>query len=300
MTDVAADRWELVRALGAMADGPDAARAVAPPLGLQPPGRAEHTEVFVMNLPPFASVYLGPEGALGGEGAGRVAGFWQVLGLDPPAEPDHLSALLGLYASLGEALAAARRPATVSALSRAQGALFWEHLQSWLPAYLDAVTDLAAPVLSEWADLLRLVVAAEAARQPACPALPLALRAAPPDLGSDPDAGLRELADALTVPVRSGMILTRHRLALGAGQAGVGHRIGERRFTLRAMLEQDPAATLAWLATEASRWQHRHESRSPADKAARWWADRAGRTSHNLRTRSAAATGPPAPAATAP
>ena len=36
------------------------------------------------------------------------------------------------------------------------------------------------------------------------------------------------------------MILTRRRLAEGAGQAGVGYRIGERRYTLRAMLEQDP------------------------------------------------------------
>jgi TorA maturation chaperone TorD len=283
MTAVATGRWELVRALGAVADSPEAACSAGPALGLTPASHAEHTEVFVMNLPPYASVYLGPEGALGGEGADRAAGFWRVLGLDPPAEPDHLSALLSLYASLGEALTAARRPATAAALSRAHGTLLWEHLQSWLPAYLDAVTDLPAPALSGWADLLRLVVAAEAARQPACPALPLALRAAPPDAGSARGAGLREMADALTVPVRTGMILTRHRLAVAAGQAGVGHRVGERRFTLRAMLEQDPAATLGWLAGEALRWQRRHQSRGTADKAACWWAGRAGRTSRSLR-----------------
>jgi len=287
MSDVATGRWELVRALGAMADGPDAARAAGPALALDPPGGPEHTEVFVMNLPPYASVYLGPEGALGGEGTSRVAGFWRVLGLDPPAEPDHLCALLGLYASLGDALTAARRPATVSALSTAHAALFWEHLHPWVPPYLDAVTDLPAPALSGWADLLRRVLAAEAARQRACPALPLALRAAPPDgdTGLDADAGPREMAGALTVPVRSGMILTRHRLALGASRSGVGHRIGERRFTLRAMLEQDPPATLAWLAAEASRWQRRHESRGAGDETARWWAARAGRTRRILHER---------------
>ena len=107
-------RWELLRALGAVADSPAAARAVAGPLGLDPAGDAEHTEVFVLNCPPYASVYLGPDGALGGEGADRVAGFWRALAISPPAEPDHLTALLALYASLGEAAAQARRPATAS------------------------------------------------------------------------------------------------------------------------------------------------------------------------------------------
>ena len=41
---------------------------------------AEHTEVFVLNCPPYASVYLGPDGALGGEGADRAAGFWRASG----------------------------------------------------------------------------------------------------------------------------------------------------------------------------------------------------------------------------
>src|SRR5581483_10798351 len=98
-------RWELLRALGAMADSPVAARAVAAPLGLDPVGDDEHTEAFVLNCPPYAAVYLGPDGALGGEGADRAAGFWRALGLTPPAEPDHLTALLALYASLGEAAA---------------------------------------------------------------------------------------------------------------------------------------------------------------------------------------------------
>jgi TorA maturation chaperone TorD len=288
MARVGADRSELVRALGAVADSPEAARTAGRALRLDPVSEAEHTDVFVLNLPPYASVYLGPDGALGGEGADRAAGFWRALGLSPPAEPDHLAALLSLYASLGEARLTARRPAARAALSRAQATLFWEHLHSWLPAYLDAVTDLPAPALSEWAGLLRRVISAEAGRWPASPALPAALRAAPAAPG--PDTGLLELADLLMTPVRSGVIITRRRLALGAGQAGVGHRIGERRFTLRAMLEQDPPATRAWLAAEADRWQQRHESRAAADQAARWWAGRARRTGQVLRARPAGET----------
>ena len=105
-------RWELLRALGAVADSPAVARAVAGPLGLAPLTDAEHTDVFVLNCPPYASVYLGPDGALGGEGTDRAAGFWRAIAVSPPAEPDHLTALLALYASLGEAAAEARRPAT--------------------------------------------------------------------------------------------------------------------------------------------------------------------------------------------
>ncbi len=282
MTDATADRCELIRALGAVADCPQAARAAAGPVGLELPADAELTEVFVLNLPPYAAVYLGPDGALGGEGADRVAGFWRVLSIDPPAEPDHLSVLLALYASLGEAAAAARRPATRTALARTQATLFWEHLQPWLPGYLEAVTDVPAPALAAWAVLLRHVIAAEATRQPAMPALPLALRTAPPGLDSKAEPDLREITEALTIPVRCGMILTRHRIAHGARRAGVGQRIGERRFTLRAMIEQDPAGTLAWLAAEAIRWQRRHQARAATDPTARWWADRARRTGQAL------------------
>jgi len=271
-------RWELLRALGAVADSPAAARAVAAPLGLSPLSDAEHTDVFVLNCPPYASVYLGPDGALGGEGADRVAGFWRAIAITPPAEPDHLAALLSLYASLGEAAAETRGPATAQALTRSRQALFAEHLWPWLPAYLDAVADLAVPALTAWAELSRRAVAAEFAAQPAWPRLPLALRAAPGDIG----AGLG-LVDVLLTPVRSGIILTRRRLAAGAEEAGVGHRIGERRYTLRAMFGQDPHATLAWATHEATRWQHRHASRAAGDQVAGWWAARAGRTRQLLR-----------------
>jgi len=289
MARAPAGRWELLRALGAVPDSPAAARGVGPALGLDPVSDAEHTDAFVLNCPPYASIYLGPQGAIGGEGADRVAGFWRAIGIAPPAEPDHLAALLGLYARLGEAATGARRPATAAALAQSRAVLFWEHLWPWLPAYLDAVTDLAVPSLTGWADLARRALAAEFGDLPPCPRRPLALRAAPPcaqpDTGSacSPAPALTDLVELLTIPVRSGLILTRRRLAEGAGRAGVGFRIGERRFALRAMLEQDPRATLGWLAGEAGRWQQRHRDRAPGDQVTRWWAARAARTGQVLR-----------------
>ncbi|HJY04363.1 MAG TPA: hypothetical protein VJ351_26455, partial [Streptosporangiaceae bacterium] len=70
---ITAGRWELLRALGAVPDSPAAARCVGAALGLDPVTDAEHTEAFVLNCPPYAAIYLGPQGAIGGEGADRVA-----------------------------------------------------------------------------------------------------------------------------------------------------------------------------------------------------------------------------------
>ncbi|HUZ22018.1 MAG TPA: molecular chaperone TorD family protein [Acidimicrobiales bacterium] len=285
---------ELVRALAAICDAPAAAQAAAGVLGLRPPEAAEHTEVFVMNCPPYAAVHLGGEGGLGGEAADRVAGFWRALGLVPPAEPDHLSSLLALYAELCDAAHGARRPAVKAAVDRARQVLLWEHLWSWAPGYLGAVRELATPSLAAWAVLTRRLLAAEL-MQSAGPAyqapLPLALRQAAGCLSTDDD--LDGLLDALVAPVRSGIVLTRHRLTIGSRAAEVGHRIGERRFALRAMLEQSPAATLRWLAGEAGRWYRRHAAGE--DACSRWWAQRA-RTTHGALAELAAQAADGAPA----
>ena len=274
-------RPELLRALGAVAGDLADARTACAALGLPVPGNAEHTEVFVLNCPPYASVYLGAEGGLGGEAADRAAGFWRAIGLAPPAEPDHLTALLGLYASLGEAAQDSRRPATADALTRARHALLAEHLWPWLPGYLDAVADLGTPALADWAHLAGQALLAE--YQPhQSSQLPLAQRAAPPPISAG--CMLTDLTAALTAPVRSGFILTRRRLAAGAEDAGAGYRIGERRFALRAMIEQAPAEALGWLSAEATRWSHRHAARAPGDPAQQWWARRAAHTGHVLRT----------------
>ena len=214
--------------------------------------------------------------------------------------------MLSLYASLGEACSGARTEAVRHALTRARHALFWEHLWPWLPAYLAAVE--AFPALAAWAALTRRAVLAERAGHPGHPGhpgrpggpdgpdarLPLALRAAPAPLS--PDCAPGDLPVALTTPTRSGLILTRRALAAGAEAAGAGRRIGERRFTLRAMLDQEPAGTLRWLGAEAARWADTHavlarnRAAGPAGDAVQdWWARRARRTAAVLCAAAAAA-----------
>src|SRR6266511_1409225 len=231
---------ELLRALGVLCEPPEAAHvAVAEALRL--PGRidaADHTELFGFQLVPYASVYLGADGMLGGEAADRVAGFWRALHLTPPPEPDHLAALLGLYATLGEAEDGERDPARQALWRQARRALLWEHLLTWAVAYARAVASAAPPFHAAWAELLQRTLLAEAAdlEPPATP--PLHLRDIPglPEPGED--AGT--LIGALLAPVRSGLILTRLDLSRAAGSLGIGLRMGERAVSFCLKLAQTP------------------------------------------------------------
>jgi len=262
-------------------------------LGLPAPTPADHTGVFVLSAPPHAAIYLGAEGQLGGEALDRVAGFWRVLGLAPPPDSDNLGTLLLLYAELGDAEAAAHREAARWQLRRAKEALLWEHLWSWAPGYLTAVSRLDMPSLGQWARLTARALGREA-RQAAAPAvLPLALRAAPASLGTVSAASNGALdradgdglLDALLAPVRSGVVLTRENLQEAAAAAGVGCRLGERRYTLAAMLGQDAAATLGWLSDFALQWADWHAGRLPTagPDPRHWWAHRARHTAATLK-----------------
>jgi TorA maturation chaperone TorD len=169
---------DLFRALGALCETPHPAHArLAAALGLTGgPDAADHTDLFVLQLVPYASAYLSPEGMLGGETADRVAGFWRALRLSPPGEPDHLAALLGLYASLADHERDEREPARVLMWRQARTALLWEHLLTWIPAYTAATMRVAGPFLASWARLLGAVLHAEAQALPAPPANALHLR----------------------------------------------------------------------------------------------------------------------------
>lgn len=276
---------DLFRALGALCETPDPAHArLAEALGL--PGRPEpgdHTELFVLQLVPYASVYLSLDGMLGGETADRVAGFWRALHLTPPPEPDHLAALLGLYATIAEHEHADPEPARARLWHEARRALLWEHLLTWLPPYTAAAARVARPFHAGWARLLGAALHAEARALPAprTPALHLRDLPDPPD----PSGALDPLVRALLAPARSGLLLTRADLARGARQAGLAPRVGDRAFVLRSMVGQDPAAALEWLVAEADGWAERHRAAEPVlGTVARAWRTRAEAT-HAALTR---------------
>jgi len=271
---------ELFRALAALAESPGPGQArIAATLGL--PGTADppdHTELFALQLYPYASVYVGAEGMLGGEARDRVAGFWRALRRVPPHEPDHLTVLLALYAALAEEEGDVPDRARRLLWGQSRKALLWEHLASWLFAYLDKLSEIAPLFYRSWGGLLAGALAAEIGALGPADTLPLHLRRAPP-LPDPRAAGADAFLQGLLAPVRSGIVLTRADMARAARDTGLGMRVGERRFILQSLFAQDAGATLAWLESEARGWIPAHLARRPtAGDVSRFWAERAEAT----------------------
>jgi Nitrate reductase delta subunit len=240
---------ELVRTLGVLCEAPAPEHeTIASALGIPAPDPEEWTRLFVLELPPYASIYLDAEGMIGGEARERVAGFWRALALAPPAEPDHLASLLGLYTALAEAERDEPDPARRALWREARTAFLWEHLASWLPLYLDALEALAGNGYAAWAGLLQDALAGEAARLSPPAGLPAQLRAAP----------------ALIVGGETGI-----------DELELGSRLGERRTVLRTLLAQEPARTLGWLAAEAQRRAVRPAPFWFEREISRFWTERA-------------------------
>lgn len=278
---------EIFRALAALAEPPgrpEVARLAALLELGGPPSASEYTETFVFRLYPYASVYLGAEGMLGGEARDRVAGFLSALGQTPPPEPDHLSTLLATYARLSARPDEEDEGAERGARRRAaRKAFLWEHVLSWMPFYLDRVAADAPPFYRRWAELL-LAALVEEARVCGRPrSLPLHLREAPPL--TDPRAATgEEFISSLLAPARSGLIITRDDIARAARSLGTAARAGERRFVLKSLMGQDASGVLAWLSEEASRQAARHAARRDAfGEVADWWAARASTTGELFR-----------------
>jgi TorA maturation chaperone TorD len=278
---------ELFRALAALAEPPSDKRSVArlaEALGLGvPPEASEYTEVFVFQLYPYASVYLGGEGMLGGEARERVEGFWRALGQTPPSEADHLSSMLALYARLVELEEAEAAGARREGWRGARKAFLWEHLLSWSIVYLDKLSEIAPPFYRGWGELLSNALLEEAARVGAQEALPAHLRAS--NALADPrEYEVEEFLQTLLAPARSGIILVRSDLNRAARALELGARAGERKFILKSLLGQDAAAVLGWLSSEASSWVARHRARREAlGEVAGWWQSRAEATAALLR-----------------
>jgi hypothetical protein len=215
---------------------------------------------------------------LGGEARDRVAGAWSALGRTPPPEPDHLGALLGLYAALCEHQESETDPAEKALWGAAASGFLWEHLLSWTAPYLGRFDGVGAPVYEAWARLLGDTLREEGRRWGPPAVLPLHLRSAP-GLPDPRESGSDAFLSGLLAPVRSGMVLTRADLSRGAALMGVGLRMGERRFALGAFFAQSPEQTLDWLCREADAEARRHEEVSDdLELIAEFWSGRARAT----------------------
>ena len=229
---------ELLRALGSLIEPPSPQHAgVAAALGLpEPPSPWEHQQVVASQRWPYASVYLGAEGMMGGEARARIAGFHRALGLDRTlgsdrnrtaaavedgstdggnadgaTEVDHLPALLDLLASLDRWRGEGRPDASHRALlAHATSALVQEHLTPWLRPYLASFDGCGSAFYEAWAALLgRALDAVEADMEerparPQRPELAEHLPAAPPGAPSAALPAALRAAPGLPDPRRAG------------------------------------------------------------------------------------------------
>ena len=243
---------DLIRALGELAEapGPDQIRT-ARMLGLPgEPQRADYTDLFVVQLYPYASVYLSISGQLGGEVQDHIAGFWRVLRQPVPRDPDHIATLFWTYSHLGTQ-APREGEAYLHDLTRQmRHAFLWEHIASWMLPFAARVRELGSPAYRAWATLVVDALEAEAVQVGPPSLLPLHLRNAPPLPAT---ASVDDLVNILFSPARSGVILTRADLTRCARDLALGTRIAERRYTLATLLTQNPQRVGAWLSAEARR-----------------------------------------------
>lgn len=287
---------ETLRALGLLIEAPGPAHGeVARALGLsRPPPAPVYQRVVASQRWPYASVYLGEAGMMGGDARDRIAGFRRALGLDQeqdPTECDHLAALLGLLADLCDWSAESRDAPAAKLLEEARGVLVRDHLASWIRPYLASFDYCGDPFYRAWATMLGEVMDHLEAAVPAVSgqdSLPAALRTAA-SLPDPDEAGRDSFVAALLAPVRSGIVIVRDDLVRLGRETGLACRTGERRYALTSFLTQAPVVALTWLAGHARAWRGRTEGRGPA-KIAEWWTERAQRT-ESLLSRMASEAG---------
>lgn len=271
-----AEHAELIRSLAAFCERPGPGTAhIASALGLSTSTAIDHTELFVQQMPPYASIYLDAAGKIGGEAQDRIAGFWRAMHMIPPAEPDHLAAMLGLWAAIVEKTTAETQPERRSLLDHSAQTLVWEHLVPWLTPFLARVGELSAS-FAAWSGLLGAAIQG-ALSHSASSELPAHLTMARPGL-----AGHDDLVPFVLAPIRSGILLTRADLHRAAADLGLGVRIGERAFGLRSLLEQDRGPVVDWIADEATRQAQLFSSEPIAATVGAVWSDRAERARISL------------------
>lgn len=273
---------ELLRALGVLAEPPTKEHVrIAKALGLPaPPEPSAYHDLFLLQTYPFASVYLGAEGMMGGEAGDRIAGFWRALHVTPPSEPDHLCSLLALYVSLAEREAVEEDEASRALVASARGALLHEHIASWVFPFLGKVREFGGVFYGDWSTLLEEAILAELRSSASPRSLPAHLREAPylPDPRVD---GGEAFLHGLLAPARSGMIVTRGDLAGAARRLELGLRMGERAYILKALFSQDAGKVLEWLVDTAEGWAGRHEQQgADLGEISAFWEGRARATAN--------------------
>lgn len=218
------------------------------------------SDIFLLNVFPYGSVFTDPSGELNGRGADVAARLFEVAGFDAPelrqvAAPDHIGLCL-----------AAVEPVS----ARADAAPFLRHLRLWAPVCCLAVErePRAHPFYKTLARRTRDALVRSIPRQSIVHAeQPFALTV-PQDDAAELSAAEMTLSDVvsyLLAPARSGVFLSRSRMGEMALALGVRVSFGSRYEVARNMFAAAGETNsvdelLGALGGEIQEWTESYES----------------------------------------
>ena len=237
---------------------------------LQPPAsaqeihalRGEYARLFLLEAPPYASIYLDDPPLLGAESTAQWEATLARLGYATPeleraAAPDHAGLAL-------RALAWAERTVDGSGVGgheeRVGGLL--SAILRWLPQYLTTLGRQAGDAFyGAVAELIGVVV--QACASDVAPLEQLAPVHAAVVLALPADDDLRSLSRWLATPVQSGWYLSKEQIRQLARRMGVGSGMVERERMLEQVFEASgldnrTAELLDALLQEWDGWSHSH------------------------------------------
>ena len=185
------------------------------PYGAEPGELATaYTELFLLNVYPYASVFLDPDGEMNGARAQEMRGVYEQYGYAPGAlqevgAADHVGLMLGLLAQAGH-----------------DGHSILPYLLDWTPALCLAVErePAAHPFYRAMASETRRALLEQRTVLNLPPPSPSHSHAAELELESveaSEEVSLRAIVHRLLCPARSGVFLSRARLGAWARDLGV-------------------------------------------------------------------------------
>jgi len=174
---------------------------------------AERYRVFGLNVYPYAGVFLGADGLMGGTEAEASAAFYARVKWDAPShDADHIGMQLGVLAWLTGAEADALadgKPGQQARIQALRRDVLDRRVLTWLPMLARAVASQESRVYERVIGLALDLAAEDRAELGEGESRPAFVLPTPPDVLADPKTSLRDIASVLMTPAWAGVYLSR-------------------------------------------------------------------------------------------
>ena len=258
---------------------------------------ANHYQVFVHDVFPYESIFRDPSGLLGGSFTDHVKVTYESAGILFGGDTDHIGHELAFLAALCKAEASALETEAQEAAAqykRLQGDFLREHLLTWLPALVTALSTIDDPFYEAVGQLTHNIVydhlLAVGKLEPAQTAAIGDLLDVP-DILKNEQTNLKQIAGFLVTPPYSGLYLSRGTVSSLARRRQIPRGFGSRQQMLSNLLhtaaQYDLIPDLLQdLAAHAGHWTQQYQKQIALfPEMSLWiqpWLQRAGQTAGTL------------------